>query len=185
MRRLSASKASTAVAVVGAIVAVLGVMALPGLSIGQTTTSHGGSPSDVFTNTEPEHCAEVDTFGVRGPILLTEVSVAATSNLLIYFSSEWFGLETDTELLLNFMVNDAAGDFVVGTPFEWGLSNNPRTHDSGTVMWSFDGVQPGVYDVFVDARTDPVPGPRGGGNTNNNPHATLENCALTVFVIPA
>jgi hypothetical protein len=58
-------------------------------------------------------------------------------------------------------------------------------------MWSFDDVQPGVYDalgvydVLGDARTDPVPGPRGGGNTNNNPTAVLENCALTVFVIPA
>jgi hypothetical protein len=48
-------------------------------------------------------------------------------------------------------------------------------------MWSFDDVDPGAYDVFVDARTDPVP---GGRNTNNNPSATLENCALTVFMIP-
>jgi hypothetical protein len=44
---------------------------------------------------------------------------------------------------------------------------------------------PGVYEVLGDARTDPVPGPKGGGNTNNNPTAVLENCALTVFVIPA
>ncbi len=184
MRRLSASKASTAVAVVAAIVAVLAVMAFPGFSIGQTTTSHGGSPSDVFTNTEPETCAEVDTFGTA-PILPTEVSVAATSNLLVYFSSEWSGLQADTELLLGFLVNDDAGNFVTSPGFEWGLSNNARLHDSGTVMWSFDGVQPGTYVVLGDARTDPVPGPRGGGNTNNNPHATLENCALTVFVIPA
>ncbi len=150
----------------------------------ETTTSHGVTPSDVFTSTEPEICAEVDTFGTA-PILPTEVSVAATSNLLVYFSSEWSGLETDTELLLSFLVNDDAREFVVGTAFEWGLSNNPRLHDSGTVMWSFDDVQPGVYDVLGDARTDPVPGPRGGGNTNNNPSAVLENCALTVFVIPA
>jgi len=106
--------------------------------------------------------------------------VAATSNLLVYFSTEWSGLETDTELLPLFSVNDDEGNFVVGTPFEWGLSNNPRIHDSGTVMWSFDAVQPGDYEVLFDARTDPVPGPRGGGN----PTAVLENCALTVFVIP-
>jgi hypothetical protein len=173
-----------ATAVLGAVIAMIALVALPGLGIGETTTSHGGTPSDVFTSSEPEVCAEVDTFGTA-PILPTEVSVAATSNLLVYFSSEWSGLEPDTELLLSFRVNDEAGDFVVGTPFEWGVSNDPRLHDSGTVMWSFDDVQPGVYDVLGDARTDPVPGPRGGGNTNNNPSAVLENCALTVFVIPA
>jgi hypothetical protein len=126
----------------------------------------------------------VDTFG-EAPILPTRVSVGATSNLLVYFTSEWAGLEADTELLFTFRVNDAAGNFVVGTPFEWGVSNDPRLHDSGTLMWSFDGVAPGTYDVFVDARSDPVPGPAGGGNTNNNPTAGLGNCALTVFVIPA
>jgi IPT/TIG domain len=143
----------------------------------------GVSPIKVFTTTEPETCAQVDTFGTP-PILPTRVSAAVRSNLMVYFSSEWSGLQTDTELLLNFMVNDDAGNLVVGTPFEWGLTNNPRTHDSGTVMWSFDGVQAGVYHVFVDARTDPVPGPVGGGNTNNNPTAVIENCALTVFVNP-
>ena len=173
-----------AAAMVGAVVGMIALVALPGVGIGEPTTSHGGTPSDVFTSSEPEVCAEVDTFGTA-PILPTEVSVAATSNLLVYFSSEWSGLLADTELLLSFRVNDNAGEFVMGTPFEWGVSNNPRLHDSGTVMWSFDDVQPGVYAVLGDARTDPVPGPRGGGNTNNNPGAVLENCALTVFVIPA
>lgn len=170
--------------IVFAVVAAIAFVALPRIGIGETTTSHGVTPSDVFTTTEPELCAEVDTFGTP-PILPTEVSVAATSNLLVYFSSEWSGLETNTELLLSFRVNDDAGEFLMGTPFEWGVSNDPRLHDSGTVMWSFDGVEPGVYEVLGDARTDPVPGPRGGGNTNNNPVAFLENCALTVFVIPA
>jgi hypothetical protein len=90
-----------------------------------------------------------------------------------------------TELLLNLRVNDDSGNEVASTPFEWGVSNDPRLHDSGTVMWSFDDVGPGAYDVFADARTDPVPGAPGTGNTNNNPSAVLENCALTVFVIPA
>lgn len=36
-------------------------------------------------------------------------------------------------------------------------------------MWSFDD----VYRVFVDARTDPMPGTVGGGNTNNNPTAVF------------
>jgi len=174
MRRTS----PLAAAVLGAIVALLALVALPGLGIGVTTTSHGLTPSDVFTTTEPEGCALVDTAGTS--TMLTLVNVAATSNLLVYFSSESSGLNTNSELLLSFAVNDDTGHFVVGTPFEWGLSSSPRTHDSGTVMWSFNDVQPGDYDVLVDARVDPVPGPHGGGN----PSAVLENCALTVFVIP-
>jgi hypothetical protein len=153
------------------------------VGIGETTTSHGSSPSDVYTTTDPGICADVDTFG-QAPILPTDVSVAAASNLLVSFTSELSGLEADTELLLSFTVTDDAGNFVVGMG-EWGVSNDPRLHDSKTVMWSFDDVAPGDYDVFVDARTDPVPGPPGGGNTNNNPAAALEHCALTVFVVPA
>ena len=176
-----------AVAVLGAVLALIAVVALPGLGIGETSTSHGVTPSDVYTTTGPpggELCAVVDTFGVP-PVLPTRVTVGVPSNLLVYFTSEWSGLEADTELLINFRVNDDSGNEVVNTPFEWGVGNDPRLHDSGTLMWSFDGIEPGAYDVFVDARTDPVPGPPGGGNTNNNPTAALENCALTVFVIPS
>lgn len=186
MRRPSGFRASTAVAVVAAVVALLAVM-FPGLGVGQTSTSHGVTPSDVYTTTGPpggEICAAVDTFGVP-PVLPTRVTVAVPSNLLVYFTSEWSGLEANTELLLNFQVHDDAGNFLASTPFEWGVGSDPGIHDSGTVMWSFDDVDPGAYNVFVDARTDPVPGPHGGGeNTNNNPTAALENCALTVFVIP-
>jgi hypothetical protein len=173
-----------AAAIVGATVALLAVLAFPGVVFGETTTSHGGTPTDVYTTTEPEGCGHVDTFGVP-PVLPTRVTVAEPANLLVYFTSEWAGLDSDTELLIQFRVNDDEGNFVVGTPFEWGVSNDPRLHDSGTLMWSFDDVAPGAYDVFVDARTDPVPGPPGGGNTNNNPSAELGNCALTVFVLPA
>jgi hypothetical protein len=185
MRWPSVPRASTAVAVVAAVVAVLAVM-FPGLGFGQTSTSHGGTPSDVYTTTGPppgEICTYVDTFGVA-PILPTRVTVAATSNLLVYFTSEVSGLEADTELLLTFRVNDDAGNEVAQMG-EWGVSNDPRLHDSKTIMWSFDSVAPGTYDVFVDGRTDPVPGPPGGGNTNNNPSAALEQCALTVFVNPS
>jgi hypothetical protein len=181
MRRLRAFRASTSVALVATIVAILAVM-FPGLGIGETTTSHGVMPSDVFGSTETEICADVDTFG-RAPIMPTEVSVSETSNLLVYFTSEWSGLNTDTELLVTFRVNDGAGE-VASTGFEWGLSNSGQGHESGTFMWTFDGIDPGVYSVFADARTDPVPGPRGGGNTNNNPSAVMENCAMTVFVVP-
>jgi hypothetical protein len=170
-----------AAAVLGAVVAMMAVVALPGLGVGETTTSHSVTPSDVYTTTEPQVCGEVDTFGVP-PVLPTRVTVAVPSNLLVYFTSEWSGLEANTELLINFQVHDDAGNSVASTPFEWGVGSDPRIHDSGTLMWSFDDVDPGAYDVFVDARTDPVPGPHGGGANTNNPTGVLENCALTVFV---
>lgn len=179
MRRMS----HLAATFLGAGVALIALVALPGVGIGEPKTSHGVTPSDVYTTTEPDSCGDVDTFG-EAPILPTRVTITGPSNLLVYFTSEWAGLEADTELLLGFRVNDDAGNEVLSTGFEWGVSNDPRLHDSGTVMWSFDGVQPGVYDVFVDARTDPVPGPAGGGSTHNNPSAGMGNCALTVFVIP-
>jgi hypothetical protein len=170
--------------VLGAVVALIAVLAFPGVGFGVTATSHGLTPTDVFSSTEPETCAVVDTFGTA-PILPTQVSVSTTSNLVVYFTSEWSGFSTDTELLLTFRVNDDAGNEVVSTPFEWGVSlDYPRLHDSGTFMWTFDGIEPGVYSVFVDARTDPVPGPPGGGNTNNNPSAAMGNCAMTVVVSP-
>jgi hypothetical protein len=173
-----------AAAVLGAAVTLLAVVAFPGLGFGETTTSHGLTPSDVYTSTETEACGDVDTFGVP-PILPTQVSVSSTSNLVVYFTSEWSGFSIDTELLLGFRVNDDSGNEVANTPFEWGVSlDYPRLHDSGTFMWTFDGIEPGVYTVFVDARTDPVPGPPGGGNTNHNPSAGMGNCALTVFVSP-
>lgn len=168
-----------AAAAVGAVFTVLAIAALPGVGIGSPTTSHGGMPSDVFTTTEPEVCAVVGPGGASA--MSTHVTVGATSNLLVSFSSERSGLDSlNTELLLSFFVLDDEGEFVVETPFEWGLGTNPRTHESGTVMWSFDAFQPGTYDISVGARVDPVPGPRGG----SDPTAVLENCALSVTVIP-
>jgi hypothetical protein len=67
---------------------------------------------------------------------------------LVYLSSEWSGLEPGTELLVSLAVNDDQNNFVDGTPFEWGLSNTPRLHDRGAVMWSFDAIEPGTYDFY-------------------------------------
>ena len=166
-----------AAALLGGFLVLLGVVAVPGLGLGEPTTSHSQTPSDVFTTTEPEICAETNPNGALA--MPTHVDVAATSNLLVYLSFEFSGPEINTELLVSLLVNDESG-FVAGTPFEWGLGTNPRMHDSGTLMWSFDNIGPGTYTVLADTRADRVPGPHGGGT----PKAVLENCALTVFVNP-
>jgi hypothetical protein len=42
-----------AAAVLGAVITLIAVVALPGLGIGQTSTSHGVTPSDVYATTGP------------------------------------------------------------------------------------------------------------------------------------
>jgi hypothetical protein len=180
MRRssVSRSRASTAVALVAAVVAVLVVlMVFPGIGVGEPDTIAGGTPTAVLTNTEPEVCAVVDKNGTIA--MPTPVVPGGVSDLLVSFTAEWSGFDTRTELLITFEVVGDDESFR-STPFEWGVSSNTRTHSSGTVMWSFGDVPAGGYTVQVGARVDPIPGAQGGGS----PSATLENCALTVFVIP-
>jgi len=175
MRALSTSRASTVVAVVSATVAVLAVMAFPGISIGVPPTSR--SPSHVITNTEPEICGDVDRNGIG--TMSTDVVFREASDLLVYFTGEFSGIDPNTELLLGFRVWDAVG-LQASTPFEWGFVGNVRgAHSTATVMWSFADVPRDDYDVELSARVDPLPGPGAGDNA-----AVLENCALTVFVIP-
>ena len=89
MRGPSASRASTAVAVIAVIVAVLAVMGFPGLSFGQTTSIHGGSPSDVFMLREgrpPEVCTPDGVPFDSVKIMPLQVDVEVPSHLLVYFS---------------------------------------------------------------------------------------------------
>jgi IPT/TIG domain len=145
---------------------------------GEPPPAPGGSPSKVFTNTEPEVCAVVDADGETA--MPTPLTVGEQSQLLVSFTSERSGFGTHIELLVAFEIV-AGDDVVASTPFEWGNLGVPlrRGHTSGTLMWSFDDVSPGDYTVRVGARVDPLPGSLGEGTAT----AVLENCALSVFVI--
>jgi hypothetical protein len=165
----------TPLLVAGAALAVV----LPVMAIAVATTSHGGSPSDIYSTTEPEICAVVNVDGTSA--MPTLITVDETSHLLVSFSAERSGIRGDNELLLTLDIFDSAGDFVEGTPFEWGFGRTFQTHESGTVEWTFDNVAAGTYTVRVGGRMDPAPpGPGGSGD----PVAVLENCALTVSVSP-
>ena len=163
--------------VLGAVSAAL-VLAIPVIVVGAPTTSHGGTPSDVYTTTEPQHCAVVDVDGVSA--MPTAVTVDGTSNLLVSFSAEKSGIHGNDELLVTIDVFQN-GTFLEGTPFEWGFGRTFKTHESGSVEWTFDSVAPGTYTVQVGARMDPAPpGPKGEGH----PVAVMENCSLRVIVSP-
>ncbi len=180
MSELSKSRVSTAIAVVAAIVAVVAV-ALPGVGFGQTPTIHGGTPTDVFMTSTPGFCATVDGFG--GPVIQEEVTVDASSNLLVYYTFEWGNLDARLEGLVDIALQDADGAFVAGQG-EWGFSGGSIPRTSGTVMWSFEDIPPGTYTAFGAARVDALPsgGPQGQGGSDLV--GSLNDCALTVFVIP-
>ena len=170
MRKLFSSKASTpAVAVVSAVVAVLTLMVIPGISIGETTSSQG-VPALVHMQRDPGTCAVVD--GTQTAVFTMDITLDEPSHLLLYFGAEWGGLSSREEGLLN-----PSLDF--DPPFEWGISGTTITRTTSTVMWSWDDVPAGDHNIGVGARVEKH-GPGGGP-----PSADLNECALTVFVVPA
>ena len=169
MRRPSASRASTAVAVVAAIVAVLAVM-FPGLGFGETTSSHGLSPTDVYTQTNPDTCLAA---GRNGQTAMEQFfDLAAESHVVVYFTSEWARVSAHEEGHISMSLDGGPE-----VPFEgWRFSGTVSTRTSGTVMWTFDNVAPGHRRVNVFGRVSST------GDISGS--ADLNSCALTVLVTP-
>ncbi len=162
------------VAVVAAIVAMLAVMA--GIGIGQTTSSHGGTPSEVFMSTYDTKVVcneggEVRKHRVR--LVPTAVSVGEQSHVLAYFTATLSHYELNPELLLALQIEGT--DIVESSP-EW-IERGGGGHSTVTVMWTFQDIAAGDYTVRASAR---LPGLLAGA-----PGANLQACALTVFVVPA
>ena len=156
-------------------VAVLTVMALPVAGIGQPTSSHGGAPSDVFMSTHSKKCVSVGRLGSTA--MPTAIAVGADSHLIVNFTSEWGGLDQDAEGLLGLALIDAAGKVVKATKHAWSVAGAQATRTSASVMWTFKNVHAGDYTVQAFARVELPPHTRSG--------ASLNDCALTVFVAPA
>jgi len=157
------------------VAAVLVVLVFPGVGIGAPTSSHGGSPSDVYMQTQsaPESCAEVPPDSLLAFPLDFELD--ETSHVLAYFTFEWAGLNSHEVGSLNLVLDD------VGPGPTWeSTPARPRVHPSGMVMWSFPNVAPGAHTVAVYAAVDAIDPLPGGGE----PFGALENCSMTVFVMP-
>jgi hypothetical protein len=165
---------------VGGLVVLLGVVAVPGLGIGETTTSHGMTPSDVYASTEPDVCNGDDKVGTDPVALLpTAVEVGQESHVLVYFASMWSGFELDSVLVRRVEIFNGNGFFESSPDFD---VNNGQVHSSGTMMWTFEGIDPGTYTVQATAALFPE---RGAFVTHGSSGANLQSCALTVFVNPA
>lgn len=156
-----------AVAVVATIVVVLGVMV--GVGIGQPTSSHGGTPSEVFMQTDTGVCSD---YGMA-----QEVTLAETSHLLVYFTGEWRGLGVNEAGYLWFRLDGT------DTNFDWYFpgQNRPET-TIGTVMWTFQDVAAGTHTVSVHSEVRVVNATPGG--SRGEASADLQSCALTVMAIP-
>jgi hypothetical protein len=178
MSRVYSPRASTAVAMLASVIAVSAVM-LPGIGFGETSTFRGGSPSDVFMQTNPGFCATVD--GSGGSVIQQEVTLSEESHLLVYFTFEWGTLSQTLEGLVDIPLLASDGTVISGSQ-EWGFAGSSMPRTSGTVMWSFDGVLPGTYTVHGAARVDATPA--GGHPVGGAISAGLNECALTVFVLP-
>jgi hypothetical protein len=178
MRRPSAPRASTAVAVVVAIVAVLAV-AFPGLGIGQTTSSHGGTPSDVYMQTNAGTCAEIvslETVNLMQQSFTTDVE----TNIVAYFTGQFGSLEQLEEGRLFFWLN--LPDTYLESP-DQAIAGNVEPRTTATVMWSFENVPTGDVQIGVGARVEQHP-VGALGSVNPAPSSDLKNCAFTVFVTP-
>jgi hypothetical protein len=175
MRRAPAPKASTAVAVVAAIVAVLAVM-FPGLGFGQANGIHGGSPTDVFMQRAEDEqvCAPIGVNDDGVGIMPLQVDLEARSHLLVYFSFELGGLDSNERAQVNPNL-DGAG----GADFDPVFSGNSDGRVPSTVMHVFPDVDPGTHTVDIFSSIFQV-GPRDQGRLL----ASMGDCVLAVFVIP-
>lgn len=158
------------------------VILLAGIAFALTSESHGGTPTDVFTATNPGVCAEVDGFG--GPVIQTEITVSQTSIVSVAYTFEWGTLNPRLEGLVDIGLLDRQTEQVVAGQGEWGFSSGNIPRQSGTVTWSFPNIPPGNYWVVGAARVDAFPsgGPAGLGGSDLS--AGLNECSLTVLVSP-
>jgi hypothetical protein len=104
-----------------------------------------------------------------------EIDVAVTSHVLAYFTFEWTGLDRGEVGLLN-LVLDGTGP---GSQYDF-AKTRARINPNGTVMWSFPNVGQGRHTVAVFAWVDRI-----GSIGTPDLLAGLENCSLTVFVMPS
>lgn len=181
MRRFSVPRASTTVAVVAAIVAVLAVM-FPGLGFGLSSTSHGGTPTDVYSTVDDEVC-HGDRIGTEDVVLVpTTVQVGQQSHILALFGGMWSGFEMDSALLIRIEIFDGNGFQRVSPGFS---VNNGQVHGSGTVMWTFENIPAGTYTVQAVVALFPEHGAFVPHGNTGHTGANVQNCALTLFVNPS
>lgn len=159
------------------------VLTVAGVAFGVSTTSHGGTPTDVYTATDPGVCQKgEDKIGIEQlEMLPMTVTVGQESHLVTYLGGMWSGFSPDSTLILWIeIVNEN------GSRLSPGFSAVPGpVHNSGTVMWTFENVDPGTYTVQGLVALFPQRGTFVPHGETTFTGANIQNCALTVFVNPS
>jgi hypothetical protein len=157
------------------VLTVSAAVTLPIIAIGQPIISHGGPPSDVYTNVlSADVCNGGDPVR-RTPVrmLPTPVNLAAESHVVAYFTS--------TLSRKRFPGNEASllirlsKPGLVGQSPPWIERVDPG-HSTVTVMWTFENMPSGNYTIRAIAS---VP-----GLGQDEPGVNLQSCAFTVLVTP-
>ncbi len=181
MRRLLASRASTAAAGVAATVAILAVMV--GVAQG-LTSGQAGPPSQVYMQTtngdEDEVC--LHTTPENQSAMHQELELEAGSSVVGVFSFELGRLEAHEQGELGIVLTDQ-GDSGYRVPSGvWRFPGNAMFGKaSGTVTWSFPDV-PVTSNYIVDVRAWIGPLDQNFGAQVRD--AFMDSCSLTVFVSP-
>jgi len=170
-----------AVAIVAAMVMVLAVMVGVGIGqsitrVGPSVTSHGGTPSDVYSSEIRGRCV---SGAVRPPgagVLPIAVTVGTESNLLVRFTTNLQEVGNQENATLELELLDAE-EQVVDRMGQWNVPGGPGSAwVSGSAMWTFANVAPGNYTVrgWVSV----------GRYDSEGGAIVVTNCALAVFVTP-
>ena len=167
---------------VSAVVAVLAVTASLALAkLGPTVTSHGGTPSDVYTSETDGRCVRGAVHPPGAPVLPTAITVSTESNLLVTFTTNLQEVGDKEVATLTLDVLDAEGQ-VVDSVGQWNVPGGPGSAwVAGSAMWTFADVAPGEYTVRAGVSVARLVGQPGAEEKGG---LVVTDCALAVLVTP-
>lgn len=177
-RRQRAKRATAAVFALALVIMTFGWLAWSLTHAGRTRPAHefeGTSPSRVSTLSNDGTCLEVGA--VDGAALDQEITIEAMSHLVVSFTGGWTGLDAAETGHVSFLLVGPGG---TASSNPWSFGGDRASRASGTVTWSFEGVAPGVYSIVAIAGV----GSSAGSGSQTPVAAELNDCALTVFVVP-
>jgi hypothetical protein len=114
------------------------------------------------------------------------IVVDQPSQVVAYWTMTWSTGRTQIEGELSIHIEINGNDYYDRSPEDgWNLGAG---HQTATVMWPFQNVQAGEYDVQVGALVVPPTGSVDASDTSlhlaENQGVNLQGCTMTVLVVP-
>jgi hypothetical protein len=177
-RRQRAKRAKAAVFALALVIMTFGWLAWSLTHAERTRPAdefEGTSPSQVSTVSNDGTCLEVGA--IDGVALDQEITIEAMSHLVVSFTGGWEGLDAAEKGRVSFQLVGPGG---TASSNPWSFGGDRASRAAGTVTWSFQGVAPGKYSIVAIALVESS----AGSGSQTPATAELNDCALTVFVIP-